>query len=446
MYRIKLDGADIYAPSLVDTDSRYFVINPRVVMEKNRAGSLEFTLHQNNIGYNHINKMRSDITVYDDDEIIFHGRPIDTTRTFYNLKDVTCEGALAWLNDTLIPPQTFSGSYFSIFERLINIHNGQVEPSRQFRVGDISMGDNSSDTGSGVQYNVEEIARAVIRGEYGSGAARRRRLEAAGYSYELVQNKVNEILGASFRYPIDSSGITPNTSITYELEDYKTSFDFFTEDWLELTGGGIRTRSVEENGVVVTYLDTMSENGSYNEQEIVFAENLFDFEEFIDASEVYTRLIPLGKRDPDTNEYLTISSINSGKNYVEDADAIALYGIITRTASFNDIESKSELKKAGEEELKKGLNEALTLTIKAIDMTLLGVNADAFYVGGFNRILSPPHHYDQYQQCTKIELDLQNPANNVYTFGVEKGSITGSLNGEILPKNNGAYVIFNTGA
>lgn len=41
---------------------------------------------------------------------------------------------------------------------------------------------------------VDELAREVIRGKWGVGADRRKRLTAAGYSYEAVQRRVNELL------------------------------------------------------------------------------------------------------------------------------------------------------------------------------------------------------------------------------------------------------------
>lgn len=43
--------------------------------------------------------------------------------------------------------------------------------------------------------SIEEIAREVIAGKWGTGADRRNRLQAAGYAYTTVQAKVNEILG-----------------------------------------------------------------------------------------------------------------------------------------------------------------------------------------------------------------------------------------------------------
>ena len=43
--------------------------------------------------------------------------------------------------------------------------------------------------------SIDEIAREVIRGDWGNGADRRKRLIAAGYDYAAVQARVNKLLG-----------------------------------------------------------------------------------------------------------------------------------------------------------------------------------------------------------------------------------------------------------
>lgn len=43
--------------------------------------------------------------------------------------------------------------------------------------------------------SIDELAQEVIRGDWGNGSARRQALESAGYDYDAVQNRVNEILG-----------------------------------------------------------------------------------------------------------------------------------------------------------------------------------------------------------------------------------------------------------
>ena len=56
-----------------------------------------------------------------------------------------------------------------------------------------------------VKKSVDEIAQEVIRGEWGNGSDRRARIESAGYDYDAVQDRVNEIL--------DGTPSTPKKSI-----------------------------------------------------------------------------------------------------------------------------------------------------------------------------------------------------------------------------------------
>ena len=42
--------------------------------------------------------------------------------------------------------------------------------------------------------SIDEIAREVILGEWGNGADRKNRLTKAGYDYDVVQNRVNELM------------------------------------------------------------------------------------------------------------------------------------------------------------------------------------------------------------------------------------------------------------
>lgn len=59
---------------------------------------------------------------------------------------------------------------------------------------------NSVDKTVRVAKDLEEIAKRVISGEFGNGEKRFKALEELGYNYKEVQNKVNELLGSSFRY------------------------------------------------------------------------------------------------------------------------------------------------------------------------------------------------------------------------------------------------------
>lgn len=57
---------------------------------------------------------------------------------------------------------------------------------------DSAVKSNSTTSTSG---NLDDIAMAVIRGDWSNGAERKQKLTEAGYDYAAVQKRVNEILG-----------------------------------------------------------------------------------------------------------------------------------------------------------------------------------------------------------------------------------------------------------
>ena len=47
---------------------------------------------------------------------------------------------------------------------------------------------------------LDKIAAEVIQGDWGNGEERRNRLEQAGYDYDVVQQRVNELMEWSIAY------------------------------------------------------------------------------------------------------------------------------------------------------------------------------------------------------------------------------------------------------
>ena len=67
----------------------------------------------------------------------------------------------------------------------------------QDKVNEILYGGTTTTTAaplSATKKSVEEIAKEVIRGNWGNGQERKDKLAAAGYNYDEVQAKVNELL------------------------------------------------------------------------------------------------------------------------------------------------------------------------------------------------------------------------------------------------------------
>lgn len=138
MYNVYLEGSLIYSTSRVELQRGMIIKSFRLKVQK--AGSFEFTVHPTHPAYNYFEPLVSEITVTDDEEEIFRGRVLRQSTTFYGERTVTCEGNLAYLNDSVMPSvEDTTESVESFFRRCIETHNAQVEAWKQFDVGDVTI-------------------------------------------------------------------------------------------------------------------------------------------------------------------------------------------------------------------------------------------------------------------------------------------------------------------
>nr|DAZ79371.1 MAG TPA: peptidoglycan hydrolase [Caudoviricetes sp.] len=66
---------------------------------------------------------------------------------------------------------------------------------------------------------LDEVANEVIRGDWGNGSERKERLEAAGYVYSAVQAKVNELLGSPSSEDISKPEPEPEPTPSYSIDE-----------------------------------------------------------------------------------------------------------------------------------------------------------------------------------------------------------------------------------
>ena len=209
------------------------------------------------------------------------------------------------------------------------------------------------------------------------------------------------------------------TTIRMKSDDYSDVMTELMDKLVGSIGGYLRLR--HQNGTsYLDYLDTVEET---SDQEIIFGKNLLDLTEYVDASDVYTYMIPLGKKD-DKGNRVDITSVNGGKNYIYSSTGENLFGRITRAVAWDDITDPATLKSNGQKLLSSVIEMATTIEISAIDLKLLGVDVDRLEVGKFVHVQSPPHGIDSNFLCSKIVLDLLEPDRSEYTFGLVFTALT----------------------
>ena len=134
----------IYANGFLLHDDRleeYRIMSPKLELEVNKTGSFQFSIYPDHIYYNKIAKIKTIITVYQDSTILFRGRVLNEEKGFYNEKQVSCEGELAFLLDSIQRPYDFTGSVSDYFKQLVMNHNAQVEAAKQFVIGNVTVTD-----------------------------------------------------------------------------------------------------------------------------------------------------------------------------------------------------------------------------------------------------------------------------------------------------------------
>lgn len=365
MFYIYADGNSICEP----WDESLTIHSPKLTLEMGKAGSLTFQIPPTNKFYNQIQQLRTIITVELDEVEIFRGRVLTNNRSFNNMRTIYCEGNLAYLVDSVQKGEKFEGTTHDLFRKIINAHNARVEAGKQFAIGNIGI-ENRSIVIAGTSDDIVD-------------------LETDKFNYEQI-------------------------AINSMVDEWQTSLDYIESTLISYCGGYLRTRRVGGT----TYIDFLENYGNTTVQEIEFGVNMLDLTEEVSSDEVFTVLIPLGE------DNLTIASVNRGSDELVDEEAVRRYGRIVKTYVFDSVNKASTLLENGKRYLANHTNIPITITVTAVDMHLLDKSVAGIYIGDRVHVHSLPHDIADYLTCTKIEYDLENPANNVYTFGTPRQALT----------------------
>lgn len=359
MYRVYCDGLLIYNSKL---DSLK-IFSPSVELEVNKTGSFDFTLYPDHPYYSQIRKMRSIVTVYQDNYLLFRGRVLDEEIGFHNERRVTCEGELAFLLDSIQRPYDYTGTIEGFLNLLIDSHNAQVEEAKWFTVGNVTVTD-------------------------------------------------------------------PNDYIVRSNIEYTPIWDELQKKLIDLLGGYIVVR----HEGYINYLDYLQDFTLLSPQKIRFGRNLLDMKRIVKGEDIATALIPLGAKlkdeeDKDTDERLTIASVNNGVDYIVDNSAATQYGLIVKTQVWDDVTIASNLLEKGRAYLSGIVKLSESVELTAADLATVDTSFSSFHLGTYVDVVSVPHGIDQNFLVRKLSVNLLDPASNKLTLGGLFSGLSGSLKG-----------------
>lgn len=359
MYKILADKTLIYDSTIED----YKIVKGSITLEINKSGSFTFSVYPDHFFYDKFIRLKTVITVFKSNKIIFRGRILSDVTDYWNNKVITCEGELGFLQDSIIRPFSFKGTPDELFKKLINEHNSQVDEFKKFKVGSITVVDPNN-----------YISRSNL-------------------SYESTLSNLNsrlieDTLGGYFFITHGENGADEIPTINYLADFTKVS-----------------TQTVEFGSNLKNYTKTVKA------EEIATAIIPLGAEIETDDTE-------------DQKQRLTIASVNGGKDYVYDDAGVALYGWIFKVVTFDDVNIASNLKTKAEAYLSSAVQQNITIELNAIDLHLLDHSIESFTIGDYIRVISNPHNFDSTLLCNKQTIDLLKPENDTLTLGYTYSTFT----------------------
>ena len=230
---------------------------------------------------------------------------------------------------------------------------------------------------------------------------------------ELIIDNHNKQVSDDKYFTVGIVDVIDNNDSLYRYLGYDKTFNTIKDKLINKLGGELRIRY--ENGI--RYLDYVQAIGDKKDTEIVLSKNLVTIEQERDPSEIITRLIPLGSKLEDSDERLTVASINNGVNYIDDDEGISEFGIIGDTVVYDDVTVVENLLRKGQEYLKKNNKVKKKHKVTALDLSTIGLDVDSFEVGNSYRVINPLMNIDEDLRVIEKTLDINSPQSSSLSVG-----------------------------
>lgn len=374
----------------------------------NTFGKLVLTVVPQTDAFDEFLPFQSHIRVTDGATLVYMGRILTVTpkmdRNGAITKTVVCEDRMAYLCDSIqpyTPERQYSGTSSitglqEFIDLLLNNHNAQVEDYKQIHRGNVTL--QTWQTSDGV----------------------------------------------------------------YKGLNYETTWDALKSKLLDVFGGEMHVRQTTD-GLVLDYAENL---GSLQDTSITVNRNMMDGEHTIDPTKVVTRLVPLGckvtettvdewgnETTQETEARLTIAALNDGVIWLEDQDAVSLYGIHYGVIIWDDVTTDTALRQKAIDYMTNENTPVDSYTITAVDLSKIGIDPDSIELYQFYTVANPLIDINGVNlEVIKKTTDLFQPHLPSFTFGSRRVWLTDLVNDEANRLNavaeqagNNTTAVYNLG-
>ena len=239
---------------------------------------------------------------------------------------------------------------------------------------------------------------------------------------ELFLSVHNNAVEAKKQFVLGNVTVTDsNDHVSYSCSDFSVTLEAIKAKLISTHGGYLRVRYSGNT----KYLDYIADFDSLSAQTVEYGKNLLDVKINRDHTERASVLVPLGAADEETGERVLITSVNDGKNYIEDQEAVSEIGKIWRTEIWENVTVPGNLLRKAQARLIELVQGVTSMELTIVDESDTGSDIGDIRAGMYVRCISPPHGIDGTYRCLSRTRDYLNPAGNTITIGATGVSLTG---------------------
>lgn len=244
-------------------------------------------------------------------------------------------------------------------------------------------------------------------------------------------NAHNSKAGSDKQFTVGAVTVTDSNNSLYRYTNWESTLAAIKDKLLDRLGGHLRIRYEGST----RYLDYLADSPKTAEQSIDFGENLMDYLESRDGTDIATVCIPLGARLEEKSsgypealdERLTIASVNSGSDELVLGEAVSKYGRITRTVEFDDVHTAQILMDKGEEWLTNNQYESVKLEVTALDLAGFGLADTPFEMLDRIHCYSSIHGLNRTFPLLQMTIHPLSPEEDTFTLGNIEKTFTASI-------------------
>lgn len=230
---------------------------------------------------------------------------------------------------------------------------------------------------------------------------------------KVIIDNHNSQVDEEKKFEIGNVTVVDNNDSLYRCLGYVKTFEAIKDKLIDRLGGELQIRY--ENGI--RYLDYLESIGEVKSTEIRLAKNLQSIELEKDPTSIISRLLPLGNKLEDSEERLTIESVNNGNKYIDDIEAIEEFGVIVDSVTWDDVTQVSNLLKKGQEYLKENNRIKKKYKVTALDLSTIGLDFDSFEVGNSYPVINPLMNINENLKIIEKTIDIYNPQSSTLGIG-----------------------------